>query len=559
MTRTITWTILGAVALVSPLGAVTAIAAKNASDKTEVSRRFSYDALSEDMKARAERSYAPDRNRIPSELTELSYDQYRAIEFSRDSAVELGESNFKLLPFHLGGLYRKPVSVFEVQPDKRVEALSFSADDFHYHKPLDADAMKALEFPGVAGMRVNFPINTEGKSDEVVSFLGHSYFRALGKNNVYGLSARGLAVNTASPQGEEFPEFTDFYIETPEEDGTVVVNAAMDSPSLTGAFRFEISPGDDTTIDVTARIYARKDIDNIGIAPMTSMFLFNEVNRSAFRDYRERVHDSEGLFILREDGRRIWRSLNNPTTLANSWFSETNPKAFGLLQRNRAFADYQDAEARYERRPSLLIEPIGDWGEGQIRLLEIPTRQETNDNIVAFWTPREKLKAGHSMEYRYIMHWGQLEVNGEGPIMADYAPPLIATIDTNASDDAEAPPPPSFSPELARIVDVRAGLGGVAGSEDQSARKFVVDFKGGALSSIEDPDSVEPRVGLSRGRLVHTTLFHIPDQDIWRLVMDVKIPTGTPVEFNAVIVSQEDERLSENWLYQWRSGDELPA
>ena len=80
-------------------------------------------------------------------------------------------------------------------------------------------------------------------------------------------------------------------------------------------------------------------------------------------------------------------------TLQISAFADTSPRGFGLLQRERMFADYQDLEARYENRPSVWVEPIGDWGEGAVELVEIPSEQEVNDNIVAFWRPHDPLRA----------------------------------------------------------------------------------------------------------------------------------------------------------------------
>ena len=573
MARKLTWLIIGALVLLFPISVVAALDARNAENGNVVAHHFSFDGLSDDVRARAGQSYVAQRSDLADQFAEMDYDDYRRIAFRSEHAIALDDDAFRLLPYHVGGLYRQAVAIFHVDDNGDVTPIKFNSADFDYQAPLNSDELRGLEFPGVAGLRLNFPINSPGKYDEVVSFLGHSYFRALGKNSVYGLSARGLAINTASPQGEEFPEFTEFYIEAPNKDGLLVVNAVMDSPSLTGAFRFEIVPGSDTQMNVTARIFARKDIAQIGIAPMTSMFLFNPVNTSAYRDYRERVHDSEGLFILREDGRRLWRSLNNPARLANSWFAETNPKAFGLLQRNRDFDSYEDAEARYERRPSLLIVPEDDWGAGHIRLIEIPTRQEIHDNIVAFWTPRNPLKAGESAEYRYTMYWGDIEYADAPTLLADgthtnadLSPTEPSVTPEAAMLDAETGTPiatstPSrkvgLAKNLARVVDVRAGLGGVAGSEDSTSRKFIVDFEGQALDTYRDsPQKLAPRITLSRGEVLFATISPIPDAPTWRLAMDVRIPATAAVEFNAAIDSIEGERLSENWLFQWRQGDE---
>lgn len=486
---------------------------------------FSFDKLTAMMQAKAAEPYKAPAQNIPTPFDTLDYDQYRAIRFDPAKALWRDRSDFQLHVFPLGWLFKTPVDIYEVA-DGEAEKLVFSADDFIFRPPLNAEDFKGVTLPGVAGFRINYPLNRPDVSDELISFLGSSYFRALGEGNLYGLSARGLAINTATSAGEEFPRFSSFYVMRPAKDSeSFTVFAALEGPSVVGAYRFVIMPGKNTRMEVTARLFFRNEIERLGVAPMTSMFLFGPANHHAFDDYRSRVHDSEGLKIVRADGTELWRNLQNGKTLANSYFAENQPRAFGLYQRHRDFDDYQDAEAHYERRPSLMVEPIGDWGKGMISLIEIPTDKEVNDNIVCFWQPEQKPKAGETAEYSYRLTWGSIEED---------------------------------KTRLARVVDMRSGEGGVSGEGSvDGVRKMVVDFAGGALNELPAGASVVERVNITNGEVVHSTVSAIRDQSIWRLAIDVR-PTGNdPVELIAALTDGNQD-ISETWLYRWRQGDDQP-
>ncbi|PHP65934.1 glucan biosynthesis protein D [Zhengella mangrovi] len=486
---------------------------------------FDFETLTGAAKTKAGQAFAPPSEELPEALAALNYDDYRHIAYDPDRTVWRGNESFELQAFHMGWLFRSPVNVFTVSGGQ-ARPVRFTAKDFIYREPLDAEKLQQVDMPGVAGFRILYPLNNAGVMDELVAFQGASYFRALGRGSRYGLSARGLAINTATEVDEEFPRFSDFYVEKPERgDGVLTVYALMDSPSVTGAYRFVITPGDTTQIEVTARIFLREDVSRLGIAPLTSMFLFNGVNRHAFDDYRESVHDSEGLKIVRADGEEMWRSLNNPTRLASSFFNETNPRGFGLFQRSRAFDDYQDAGAHYEMRPSVLVEPLGEWGPGMIGLIEIPTELEVNDNIVVLWIPEGEAKAGQSHEFRYRLTWGSIEEDRS---------------------------------RLARVVEISSGDGGVSGvqAEDkQSTRKFVIDFEGGPLGNLPPEADVKAAVSVSAGKVAHATVSQVETTHRWRMVIDLELPEDGPVEINAYL-DQRSVRISENWLIQWRKGDE---
>lgn len=480
---------------------------------------FSFDTLTEDMRQRATQApvKAPP---LEGFLASLGYDDYRKINFLDDHARWGADGNlFRLQAYHVGWLFKEPVHLFEVA-DGTARDFSFSTDDFDYRGELAQRVPQHFTLPGVGGFRLHYPLNRADTWDELVSFLGASYFRALGRGNNYGLSARGLAINTGLPGNEEFPRFTSFWLERPDPgQRRVVVMAALESPSVTGAFRFEIMPGAITVMDVTARLFFRAEVQQLGVAPLTSMFLFDANNRENYNDYRAGVHDSDGLRIVRRNGDVLWRALNNPPRLSASVFGEESPRSFGLYQRARDFADYQDAEAHYETRPSLMVEPLNDWGKGAVRLVEIPSDLEVNDNIVAFWTPEGKIPAGDSREFRYRLRWGAL--------------------------------PPDPEQEFAYVADTRAGHAGVSGADaEPDTRKFVVDFKGGALGALPADAEVRAVVDVNGGELKEQALAKIEGSDTWRLALDVQGRSGSVTELVAHVAGY-GRRLSENWLYQW--------
>ncbi|HEX9859143.1 MAG TPA: glucan biosynthesis protein G, partial [Paracoccaceae bacterium] len=475
--------------------------------------------LTEEMRVLA--AQPPQGADLPASfLNDLTYDDYKLIQFLPGRARWQGEdSAFRLHAFHMGWLFKQPVQLFEVALG-RARELGFSTDDFEYLGDLSGRVPDHAPLPGVAGFRLNAALNRPDLFDEVAAFVGASYFRALGRGNAYGLSARGLAINTGLSRAEEFPRFSRFYLERPAPwSQEVVVCAALESASVTGAYRMVIRPGDETVIEVTARLFFRNEVEQVGIGPLTSMFLFSEKNRGNFDDYRPNVHDSDGLRITRRDGDTLWRPLNNPIRLTGSYFVEENPRSFGLYQRDRAFDNYQDVSARYERRPSVAVEPIGDWGKGAVRLVEIPTDLEVNDNIVAFWVPEAPMVPGAMHEFAYRLRWGALA--------------------------------PDVGDDLAHVHETRAGHGGVSGvANTDGTRKFVIDFRGGLLATLPEDAEVEAVTTVAMGEIVTSILSKIPGTDIWRLVLDVSGAEDTTVELGAH-VSGYGRKLTETWLYQW--------
>jgi len=508
-------------------GAVTLVAAASVAPvlaQHSTPDGFTFEQLSDRMADLARRPVVASTAAHSEAPLSLDYDDYRKIQPRGDRALSLGDGlGYHLQPFPRGWLFEEPVDLFMVTPDG-LAPIAISAADFDYRDP------SVVGTDGAAGFRLSYPMNTPAQLSEFVSFLGASYFRGIGRDNVYGASARGVAVNSWTEQPEEFPRFTAFYIERGDAEGPLTIYASLEGASLTGAFRFILAPAteaQETAIEVTARYFFRADVAQLGVAPLTSMFLYGSANRGQFDDYRPRVHDSDGLWLLSADGQQSWRALHNPPQLANSYLAQPTPAAFGLMQRARGFDAYQDAEALYHLRPSVVVQPLGDWGNGFVRLIEIPARSEADDNIVAFWMTDTPFAAGEAAEFTYRLRWGDLPADGS---------------------------------TVAFVHETSAGQGGFSGVESRAnLRKFVVDFKGDGLRSERLPSgSLDPLVVISGGRIASTTLSRLPAPDMMRLVIEAEIAGSDPVELRAYVVGG-GRQLTETWLYQWRATPDLQA
>lgn len=453
---------------------------------------------------------APD-SALPAPFKDLDFDAYRGIRFDPAKALWHGQGRkFTAAFFHRGYIYHDRVNIFEVA-DGKAEAVRYSPDQFSFDKitPSSQDL-------GFAGFRLQYPLNHAEPNDEVCAFLGASYFRAVAKGQGYGLSARGLAIKTADSGGEEFPVFRSFWLERPAPGADImVVHALLDSPSATAAFRFTIRPGEETVFDTETATYPRVDIAQAGLAPLTSMFLFDVNDHTRFDDWRSAVHDSGGLQIHTGHDEAIWRPLTNPRELQISAFQDIGPRGFGLAQRKRTFADYQDLESRYEKRPSLWVEPIGDWGQGVVELVEIPSDREVNDNMVAFWRPHDPLRAKGEYLLNYRLHWC-------------WAPPGEV--------------------KVAQVMQTRCGL-----SFDQKHRQFVIDFVGDSLKGLKADDAPALDVGSDKGKIISAVAELNPDISGWRLSIELDTQDNKLVELHARLM-QGDQPLTETWIYRWTQG-----
>ena len=366
---------------------------------------FSEAALLDLAREVAARPYAP-RPKVPHQWRDLTYDQYRAIRYDTSRAIWAGSDTtleFDLFP---PGLYFPHSVEVNTVEDGIARRVPFDMSLYEKHEIVPTD-LPVDDRLGYSGIRLRAELEKPGKFQEYAVFQGASYFRVIARGLVYGLSARGLAVNTAAQEGEEFPEFTRFWVERPAPGVRAhKVHALMESPSVTGLYHFTLHPGGTSTdVDVRATLWPRVDLGNAGIAPLTSMFYFDAKMRDRFNDFRPAVHDSDGLTVHNGNGEMLWRPLNNPRTLQVSSFVDDGPQGFGLAQRSRDYTDFHDLEAQYHNRPGVWITPGEDWGRGAVTLVEIPSDKEIYDNIVAYWRPREPLAAGseHSLSYR--MTW----------------------------------------------------------------------------------------------------------------------------------------------------------
>ncbi len=464
----------------------------------------------------AGKPYHPNERPLPPSLSGLDWDQYQAISFDADHALWRDtDLLFQAQFFHLGLFFHDPVRLFEVV-DGEARPIEYNAALFHYgatgfDPPLPDDL-------GFAGFRLHFHTNFDL---DMVAFLGASYFRAVTGTYQYGLSARGLAVKTGLPEPEEFPIFRAFWLERPAPGQAFVrVHALLDGPSVAGAYSFVIEPGMATVMDVTATLFPRARIDRLGIAPLTSMYQTGENDRRQANDFRPEIHDSDGLSLWTGAGEWVWRPLVNPTTVRVNSFVDENPRGFGLMQRDRAFANYQDDGVFYERRPSLWVEPRGPWGRGAVQLVEIPTEDETFDNIVAFWNPERPAEPGDEINIAYRLHWC-LE--------------------------------PPIEPPLATVRASRTGIGGVVGQpREYYSRKFVVDFAGGDLSMLPDDAAVEPVITVSRGMVELPSARPLHAIRGRRAIFDLRPTEDTREPIDMRLFLRLDGRpLTETWVYQW--------
>lgn len=458
---------------------------------------FTFDDVVVKAKELAAQPFQDPTGIVPDFLFKATYDQWRDIRFETDKSLWRSENlPFEVQFFHLGFFYDRPVKI-NVVDAKGVEPIPFSTDLFNY----GANDFKA-KLPdniGFAGFRLHYPINRKDYRDEVAVFLGASYFRAIGKNMGYGLSARGLAIDTALDSGEEFPYFKEYWLVKPSpKDKEMVVYALLDSVSLSGAYKFVVRPGKATLIKVETTIFRRRQVGKLGIAPLTSMFLYAEnTNQRPIDDFRPEIHDSDGLLIADGTGEIIWRPLVNPKRLLVNAFQLNNPKGFGLLQRDLDFDHYQDLEARYDKRPSVWITPVGEWGKGHVELIQIPSGSEVDDNIVSFWVPAT---------------------------LPDLKEPIAIAYDMSWSFPADDPTAGGY------VSATRTGM-----VRDKNLRLFVIDFKGGKLDKLPDAlpvgSPLEGIVTVGEG----TTIVekHLDKNDPnggWRFVFQFKSESEGPLD-----------------------------
>ena len=482
---------------------------------------FSYEALVAQAAALAQKPYEPPPMPDPAVLKTMDYDVAKDTVFNRELAL-YGHGPYPVTFLSVGQIFLKTVRMHVVE-GKDAREILYQPYYFHHgvknplgQLPNEPSPMAGLEFRQAAD-------KSELKDHEGwARFIGASYFRAVGESNQFGLSARGLAQNTGVANPEEFPDFTQFWIEGGAKDSDPVhLYALLDGPSVAGAYRFVMHRRAAVTMDISCDLHLRRPIERLGIAPLTSMFWYSETVKPRAEDWRPEVHDSDGVAIWTGAGEHLWRPLNSPPHLMISSFLDDSPRGFGLMQRDKAYDHYLDG-VYYEKRPCGWVEPVGKWGAGSVQLVEIPTNNEIYDNIVLFWVPKEPTKAGQALHYNYKLHW----------------------CDTDP-----------FPGPLALCTATRLGQGAIQGApRSKTIRKFVVEFEGAPLKVLSEDDdlSPEPVLTASRGTFLNIVPEASPDGDgaHWRVQFDLDVQGTEPVELRCFL-RFKGRALTETWAYQY--------
>ena len=479
---------------------------------------FSFDILKARSKALAAATYQPPPLPDPAIVKTMDFDVAKNTKYDLDRALDAG-GPYPVIFLAVGLLFPKSVSMYALEGGD-ARPVIYQPEDFI--TPADSPLRKLGPDPSpFAGFELRQATDKPELRDHegCARFVGGSYFRAVGESDQFGLSARGLAQDSGVAIPEEFPDFTHFWIgEGKGDQDPVEVYALLDGPSVAGAYRFMIHRGFATTMDISCELHLRKPIERLGIAPMTSMYWYSETVKGKAADWRPEIHDSDGLAIWAGSGEHLWRPLVNPPSLQISSFLDAQPRGFGLMQRDREYDHYLDA-VFYERRPCAWVEPIGDWGKGSVQLVEIPTDNAIYDNVVAMWGPSAPNHAGDVLAYRYKLYWRDKD---------------------------------PFPGDLALCVATRLGMGAVQGApRSKTLRKFLIEFRGPILATLDEGQVPEPVVTASRGTSSHFITDRSPDgHDLWRTMFDLDAQGPEPVEMRCFL-RYDGKPLTETWTYRY--------
>lgn len=492
----------------------------------EKSQPFDFNAVIEKARERASQAYqAPPE--VPQFLQDLTYNQYQEIRFKPEASLwQSDDSEFEIMTVTPGMYYGHPVQLNQVDGEG-VREIPFRKSDFTY--PTEELAKRIPADLGYAGFKVTYPLNTADTQNQFLVFAGASYFRGVGSANTFGVSGRGIAVDTGLRSGEEFPNFVEYWLVRPAADAdSMVVYGLLDGPSVTGAYRFEVYPGDQTRVEVRSRLFFRENIGLLGVAPLTSMFYYGSNTVKPAGEWRPQVHDSDGLLIHDGvSGEWLWRPLINPRSLRMSYLQTNNVQGFGLMQRDTGFSGYEDMSARYDKRPSAWVETEGDWGKGEVVLVEIPTSSEANDNIVAFWRPQTPVESGDELDFGYSVSFGGPDITGQ---------PLAPAVQTFLGDGN------------------RLGGGAEAG-----AYRVIVDFAGGPLDELDPTAAVVSKVsGGKSAEVLEHFVEHIGPTNRWRISMLVRPAPEQTLALRAYL-SLDSKPLTETWTYELPAGEDVRA
>ncbi|WP_083607757.1 glucan biosynthesis protein [Thalassospira sp. TSL5-1] len=502
----------------APSGDAVQAAQGEQADQAEQAPAFSPQLVIDRARELAKKPFENPHRELPAALADLDAAKYAKIKFKSDQAfLKDPATGFSMELYHPGYMYDVPVGINTVR-DGKVQPVPYSANLFDFADTGLSDNNVGAQ--GYAGFKLKYPLDSVTSNEELASFLGASYFRVMGRNQVRGQLARALAIDLAAPSGEEFPVFREFWIEQPTDPwGKVTVYALLDSARVTGAYQFDIVPGERSVASIKATLFFRDQIQKLGIAPLSSMFLFGEQKRRHFDDYRDEVHNSDGLLIHNGQGEWLWRPLDNPKNLQISSFLDQNPRGFGLMQRDRNFDHYQDASAHFEKRPGYWITPKGDWGKGHVELVEIPSPDETNENIVAFWVPDVKPKAGDQLEISYDL--------------------------TAMSDGRELH-------GMARALDTR--ITPVTGGDEDNGgvHRFILNFRGGDLDYyLDDIANLQADISASNANVTNVHVVKDAENGGVRVLFDLAGTGEAPTSNLRAFLHYKDRVISETWTMPW--------
>ncbi len=471
--------------------------------------KFDTGALADAARVISRRPFAPQAQDLPAPFNNLNYEQYVGIRAQPNAVLWNGENRgFAVEPLHRGFAFSNPVALFAVE-DGTIRRIAYDRSRFDFGR-LQVPA--TIGDIGFSGFRV-FTTSAEGPPREAAIFQGATFFRALAAGQNLGCMARTLTLKPADPRGEEFPFFRAFWIERPiPGTGALILHGLFDSESVTGVARFTLRPGDMTIVDVEVHLFPRVALDHVGMGGVTSTYLFGPQSRRMTGDIRPAVHESDGLQMLNGAGEWVWRPLINHESLQISVFADQALKGFGLLQRTRDYGAFQDDDQRFELRPSLWIEPLGEWGPGAVNLIEIPSDSEVNDNIVTYWRPRNPVAAGSEFMFALRQYWC-------------WTPPE--------------------RPQLATVASTRTGNG------PGNRRRFFVDFTGEALGDAEFVKTVRASLGTRPGTVANVRLSPYPARKVLRVAFELDPGSDNLAELRLLLEAADGKAVSETWLYRW--------
>ncbi|MDP5004574.1 MAG: glucan biosynthesis protein [Verrucomicrobiales bacterium] len=509
---------------------------------TRIAEGSTFDELREKARDLAAKPYSEPKLELADYWKNLTYDGHRDIRFKMESGLWADEEGtFSIDFFHPGWTAKKMVTLHEVK-DGKSQVLQFNTDLFDYGKqPVPADTPPPS---GYAGWRARTHLNSRDYMDEFLVFLGASYFRAIPAQSPYGLSARGLSINSGLPGvPEEFPDFTEFHLEHPEKEATSLrVSALLEGPSVAGVYQFTITPGEETVMDIVAEITLRQPVRQLGIAPFSSMFWFGEGTHPKPYDFRPEVHDSDGLLMELDSGNLHYRPLEHgERDFRHCVFTMEKPRSWALLQRDRSFASYQDPEALYHNRPSVQVEPVEGFDSGKLHLIEMPTDDETDDNVILLWEPTPELEIGKPYRFHYRLRW-----------MRDPAPSgLFAVRATRIGTPVQKPDEVLISIDFAKPLLPERKVGNPKWDDISDYKPVVtinetsVELLHVGLTDISMPNVDDLPAGLGRG-----PDLHMPQ--VLRAFIVCKPPAElATMDLTCELQDADGKAVSERWVYFW--------